>query len=161
MCVDVWVCIYLCVCVWHKSLTCCTNINCATTCKLLFDCIKCPIHMPLPGWVSSAATPPTPSTPLPPPRVHAHLSSHKCTFNATCYVPLWSRIVVCSPLLCWQHFLQLSHAALFKPSRASAQKTRLAKWPTLRQLANGLRQLLILLILTAAAHSWHLIKLSG
>lgn len=49
VCVGMHLSLCVCVCVWHKSLTCCTNINCATTCKLLFDCIKCPIHMPLPG----------------------------------------------------------------------------------------------------------------
>jgi len=31
-----------------KGLTCCTNINCATTCKLLFDCIKPTIPIPVP-----------------------------------------------------------------------------------------------------------------
>lgn len=79
VCVGMHLSLCVCVCVWHKSLTCCTNINCATTCKLLFDCIKCPIHMPLPGWVSSAATPPTPTTPLPTPvamPISAHTSAH-------------------------------------------------------------------------------------
>lgn len=154
--------LYVHVCVWHKSLTCCTNINCATTCKLLFDCIKCPIHMPLPGWVASAATPPTPPPPIPLPLpISAHTSAHSMLRVMRLYGAATVRLALLFVLLLfWQHFLQLSRCTLrsLRPSRASAQKTSLAKWPTLRQLPNGLRQLLIL---TAAAHSWHLIKLSG
>lgn len=67
-----------------KGLTCCTNINCATTCKLLFDCMKRTIPTPIPqSHVLALRWAIFPSLYHPPSRYRPSLD--KCSFNATCY----------------------------------------------------------------------------